>query len=145
MRTSWLIGIAGLFSATTAFIATAPRATTTVRVSQFPPQISATANPTTFSGKCPARFTFVGTYTIGEGVQRWAQGFWEFSDGTKTQKQQLVFVSYARMSSGTIESTWSHGQAGEHGTGWAKLHLTLPGGAIAVTPPATVTYTCKKD
>jgi DNA-directed RNA polymerase specialized sigma24 family protein len=80
--------------------------------------VIANANPTTYSGTCPATISFSGIITMnGPGTVTYR---WELSDGTNHSSQLLTFTTAASL---TVTDSWVGPPSG---AGWEHLHVGSP-------------------
>ena len=83
--------------------------------------VKAAVNPASYSGSCPATFTFTGTIVVkGAGMLRYR---WVRSDGAKGPIKGLVFKASG---SRTVKSEWQLGATGQNTSGWQALRVISP-------------------
>ncbi len=92
--------------------------------------ISASVNPSSFSGACPAVFNFTANITASAAGTVTYQ--WERSDGASGPVATVVF---AAAESRTINTTWTLGASG---TFWQRLRVLSPKVLVSNTAPFTL-------
>ena len=85
--------------------------------------VTASVTPRSFSGECPARFSFFGTIT-SNGVAGTASYRWVRSDGAASKVQEISLT--AGEVSKTVSISWSLGGPGFAYAGWLQLEVLSP-------------------
>jgi hypothetical protein len=94
--------------------------------------VTASADPPSYTGACPKTFNFYGVITAnGPGTVTYT---WERSDGALAPTYSLTFPSAG---SATVTDYWQLGASGPH---WERLHVFTPN--EMVSNQANFTLTC---
>ena len=121
-------------------LAIAGYATRTALASEGIGQVSVTATPQSFTGRCPAHLKF----TARIAVDRYPMTLnyqWERSDGAKGPVK-VVKVPNANTHSVTTVDSWQIGAKGDHLDVWEKIRVRS-GNTDITSDAATVTVTCR--
>ena len=95
--------------------------------------------PSSYQGKCPTTFTFVGAIvTNGPATIAYR---WERSDGATGTTQNLTFGAAGAQ---TVQTTWTLGGPGTTFNGWVVIHVLAPNDAISDKTTASFTLNCSK-
>jgi hypothetical protein len=80
--------------------------------------VTASADPPSFSGQCPKTFNFSAVITVtGPGTVTYA---WERSDGTIAPAESINFTGPGAQ---TVSNSWQLGAAGPY---WQRIHIFTP-------------------
>ena len=117
-----------------------PLVAATARAPQAPfGDVTLTATPSQYTGKCPARIHFIGR--VGVTVHPMVFNYhFERSDGAKSQLKVVRVAPNAQTV--TVNEWWQLGGPGQHVQVWEKL-LVASGNTRITTNQADVDITCK--
>jgi hypothetical protein len=102
--------------------------------------VSVTADPESFAGRCPVTIKFTGTIEVLAYPMTFNY-HWERSDGAKGPVH-VVRVPSPRTRTITVVDTWRLGSQGQNLNVWQKLHVNC-GNTHIVSEPASASISCR--
>jgi hypothetical protein len=102
--------------------------------------VTVTANPESFAGRCPVTIKFTGTIQVLNYPMTFNYQ-WERSDGAKGQVH-VVRVPSAKTKTVTVVDSWKVGSKGQNLQVWEKLRVNC-GNTHIVSAPAAASINCR--